>query len=249
MGVHTTTTSITWNLTLGNVGSFVVASGGPYSISQINSPGNSYALTYTGLTASLTPSSSYTPIITLTNIDGFGGYNVTLSSLSQTVSPVPTVTATNTNRGTTSISWTLSFTGTSSFTVANGPYDITSQLDVSNNAYTLSLNVDVPGGNDIKYIIKETVYQSSDATQENATAVAVVQSFIPKSNTLTVTTISGEFVDGYIIYGASSNAQYRLTTFDPLMDNSYSDSYDNKVIDTEANSIVNFSESNPFGEI
>ena len=120
---------------------------------------------------------------------------------------------------------------------------------VTNNAYTLSLNVDVPGGNDIKYIIKETVYQSSDATQENATAVAVVQSFIPKSNTLTVTTISGEFVDGYIIYGASSNAQYRLTTFDPLMDNSYSDSYDNKVIDTEANSIVNFSESNPFGEI
>lgn len=119
---------------------------------------------------------------------------------------------------------------------------------VTNNAYTLSLNLDVPAGNGY-YIIKETVYQAVDGTRSNATAVGVVQSFIPKSNTLTVTNVAGSFIDGYKIYGVSSNAQYTLTTFDPLEDHSYSETYDNKVIDMSANGIIDFSEVNPFGPI
>lgn len=117
---------------------------------------------------------------------------------------------------------------------------------VTNNAYTQSLNIGAGTG---KYIIKETVYQSTNTFQNTATAVAVVQSFIPKSNTLTVTNISGEFVDGEIIYGATSNARYTLSTFNPLEDHSYSESYDNQTIDLSANGIVNFSETNPFGLI
>jgi hypothetical protein len=120
---------------------------------------------------------------------------------------------------------------------------------VTNNAYTLSLNIDVPGGNGNKYVIKETVYQSADATQNTATAIAIVQTFVPKANTLTVTNIAGQFIDGQIIYGASSNAQYMLSTFDPLEDHSYSESYDNKVIDESAQGITDFSETNPFGNI
>lgn len=119
---------------------------------------------------------------------------------------------------------------------------------VTNNAYTLSLNIDVSSGNGY-YQLKETVYQSVDATQNTATALGIVQSFIPSSNTLTITNIAGEFVDNLDIIGASSNAQYRLVTFDPLVDNSYSETYNNKPIDLDAAVIVDLSESNPFGNI
>jgi hypothetical protein len=120
-------------------------------------------------------------------------------------------------------------------------------LVVTNNAYTQSLHVGAGAG---KYIIKETVYQSSSNTRNTATAVAVVQSWIPSSNTLTVTNIAGEFIVGNKpIIGASSNARFILSTFNPLKDNSYSEEYDNNLIATNANSIIDFSETNPFGNI
>lgn len=129
--------------------------------------------------------------------------------------------------------------------IETGVADI--DLVVTNNAYTQSLNIGA--GNGIKYIIKETVYQSASNTVNTATAVAIVQSFIPSSNTLTVTNIAGEFINNQIIYGSSSNAQYVLTTFNPLEDHSYSDTYDNNYIAQSANAIIDFSETNPFGEI
>ena len=129
--------------------------------------------------------------------------------------------------------------------IATGVADI--DLVVTNNAYTLSLNVGAGTG---KYIIKETVYQTAGMPESNvATAVAIVQSFIPKANTLTVTNIAGEFIDNQIIYGATSNAQYVLATFDPLEDHSYSETYDNKHISESAIAITDFSEINPFGSI
>jgi len=121
-------------------------------------------------------------------------------------------------------------------------------LVVTNNAYTLSLNIDNTSGTG-RYAIKETVFQSSDSTFANAATYATVQSFIPSSNTLTVTNIAGVFVDGMPIIGQTSNAQYNLVTFDPLEDNSYSETYDNKTIDMSAQGIIDFSESNPFGNI
>jgi hypothetical protein len=117
---------------------------------------------------------------------------------------------------------------------------------VTNNAYTQALHVGTGSG---KYEIKETVYQVASLVSNTSTAVAVVQSWIPSSNTLTVTNIAGEFIDGRVIIGSSSNARYVLTTFNPLEDNSYSETYDNNHISTSANSIVNFSEINPFGSI
>ena len=120
-------------------------------------------------------------------------------------------------------------------------------LVVTNNAYTQSLNIGQGTG---KYIVKETVYQSSSNTRNTATAVAIVQSWIPSSNTLTVTNIAGEFiVSNKPIIGASSNARFILSTFNPLEDNSYSEEYDNNLIATNANSIIDFSETNPFGNI
>lgn len=128
--------------------------------------------------------------------------------------------------------------------IATGMEDI--DLTVTNNAYTLSLNLGPGTG---LYDIKEIAYQSTDGTYANASVVGVVQSFIPSSNTLTVTNIAGEFVDNRVIIGKTSNAQYSLVTFNPLEDHSYSETYDNEHIDLSSQGIIDFSESNPFGNI
>lgn len=118
--------------------------------------------------------------------------------------------------------------------------------------YTIELNLGTGFGN---YKYGEIVYQSSANTQANATAVAIVQSWIKSANTfgantLTVSNIAGEFAEGPIkIVGATSNAQYTLVSYDPLRDIVEDDSYDNYIIENSANSIVNFSEYNPFGSI
>jgi hypothetical protein len=68
---------------------------------------------------------------------------------------------------------------------------------------------------------------------------------------LIVSNIAGEFIDGspQRLIGATSNAQYTLSSYDPLSDNVQDDTYDNYIIEQSANSIVNFSETNPFGQI
>jgi hypothetical protein len=117
---------------------------------------------------------------------------------------------------------------------------------VTDSAYTIDLNVGTGTGN---YQAKEVVYQSADTTQANATTVAIVSGWDAPNNILSVTNIAGEFTDNVVIFGASSNAQYTLTTYDPLDVNLRNEQYDNSYINTQADSIIDFSESNPFGGI
>jgi hypothetical protein len=120
---------------------------------------------------------------------------------------------------------------------------------VTDSAYTLNLNMNVVEGNDIKYIIKEVVYQAPNHLQADATAVALVQSWTPHTGILTVTNIAGEFFDGQNIIGATSGAQYLLNAYDPLEKPARKENYDNQYIDIQAGHIVDMSESNPFGKI
>jgi hypothetical protein len=120
---------------------------------------------------------------------------------------------------------------------------------VTDSAYTLNLNMDKLTGNDIKYVIKEVVYQSPDHLQQNATAVALVQSWIPKTGVLTVTNIAGEFIDGQVIIGVTSGAEYTLTMFDPLEAPARKEVYDNQYINVQGTDITNTAEINPFGSI
>ena len=120
---------------------------------------------------------------------------------------------------------------------------------VTDSAYTLNLNLSVVDGNDIKYTIKEVVYQAPNRLQADATAVALVQSWIPHTGVLTVTNIAGEFIDGELIIGVSSGAEYPLRAYDPLENPARKENYDNQYIDTQAGNIVDMSESNPFGKI
>jgi hypothetical protein len=138
----------------------------------------------------------------------------------------------------------------SSELLATGVEDI--DIAAEQASYSIELNMGTGTGN---YQKGEIVYQSAANTQANAAAVAVVQSWTRVANNATVnalvvTNIAGEFVDGSIkIVGATSNAQYVLTSYDPLKDSVRDDSYDNYIIENSANSIVNFSETNPFGQI
>jgi hypothetical protein len=117
---------------------------------------------------------------------------------------------------------------------------------VTDSAYTMHLNTG--SGNGV-YNINELVYQSPDGTYANANTVAVVQSWIPASSTLSVTNIAGTFIDGQLIIGQTSNAQFYLTSFDPLANPANKENYDNEYIANNASSIIDFSEINPFGNI
>lgn len=139
----------------------------------------------------------------------------------------------------------------SSELLATGVADI----DIAGTQATYTIDLQMNGGSG-NYQYGEIVYQSAANTQANAIATAIVQSWTRGANnsinnTLTVSNIAGEFIanNGIRIVGATSNAQYILISYDPLKDSVEDDSYDNYVIENSANSIVNFSEQNPFGSI
>jgi len=139
----------------------------------------------------------------------------------------------------------------SSEVLATGVADIDESALFS--SYTIDLSIGSGTGN---FQYGEVVYQSTANTQDNASAVAIVQTWTRgantmTANTLTVTNIAGEFIsnNGIKIVGATSNAQYYLLSYDPLKDSARDDSFDNYIIENSANGIVNFSEVNPFGQI
>ena len=117
---------------------------------------------------------------------------------------------------------------------------------VTQSGYTIDLTM-AHGANN--YTQKEIVFQSNDNTYANATVTALVQHWNNVTSTLSVTNITGEFVDGHLIIGTTSNARHTLTSFDPLKDSTRNETYDNQHIFEEANSIIDFSETNPFGPI
>jgi len=129
--------------------------------------------------------------------------------------------------------------------ITTGVFDIDDVATQS--AYAIDLTVTKAAVNN--YIQKEIVYQSADNTYANATVVATVQGWSNTSNTLSVTNIAGEFVDGRLIIGVSSNARHTLITFDPMADSVRNEVYDNQHIFGEANTIIDFTEINPFGPI
>ena len=114
------------------------------------------------------------------------------------------------------------------------------------SSYTLDLIV---GQGEGSYEAREIVYQSLDGTQANAWVVAIVQEFIKPEDTLKVTNIAGEFRDNVAIIGATSNAEYYLSSFDPLKDSTRNEVYDNAYLFDTANNIIDFTETNPFGRI
>ena len=96
------------------------------------------------------------------------------------------------------------------------------------------------------YTIDEEVYQGASLAE--ATAKGTVVSWTTATRTLRANDTSGTFVAGASVYGDDSNAVWSLTSYDDqaLPTTPFAD---NVEFETEADSILDFSESNPFGEV
>ncbi|MEI8286050.1 MAG: hypothetical protein WCG15_01990 [Actinomycetes bacterium] len=120
---------------------------------------------------------------------------------------------------------------------------------VTENAYTLTLNMSQGSGN---YNSKEIVYQSRDGTYANSSSEATVSSWNRMSKVLKVTNIRGAFANtanANTLIGLTSNAHYQLANTNPLNVELHNDHYDNLYIQTQGDSITDFSETNPFGTL
>ena len=114
-----------------------------------------------------------------------------------------------------------------------------------NSAYTIDLQMNSGGtGN---YQEKEIVFYSADQTYANATVSGVVSNWNAETRVLSITNIKEEFRANTLVIGATSNARFTITSYDPLDVNVKNENYDNLYIEQQANSIIDFSETNPFG--
>jgi hypothetical protein len=96
------------------------------------------------------------------------------------------------------------------------------------------------------FLPDEIVYQGTSLS--TATAQAIVYSYQPHSE-LQVIRVKGNFVSGNVT-GNTSGAFRGVESANNLitMDDEFEDLYDNKTIQDEASGIIDWTESNPFGE-
>lgn len=94
----------------------------------------------------------------------------------------------------------------------------------------------------------EIVYQGSNVAL--STAQAIVRTWTAGTRTLDAIRVQGTFTGNVAVKGATSNATWTLasTDTDSPMTNAFEDLIDNKRIETEADAIIDFSETNPFSE-
>ena len=122
-------------------------------------------------------------------------------------------------------------------------------IDMVVTDYAYRIDLKLGAGNANNYTLGEVAYQSPDSTYANATTVGIVQNWSLSNTVLSVSNIGGSFTDNQIVIGQSSNARYVLTSYDPLLHPSTHENYDNHYIANSASSIIDFSETNPFGPI
>ena len=96
------------------------------------------------------------------------------------------------------------------------------------------------------FSIDEAIYQGPSLA--NSTAKGIVVSWTAATRTIRANDTSGTFVVGTDITGDTSNAVWTLTSYDDqaLPTTPFAD---NVEFETEADAILDFSESNPFGEV
>jgi hypothetical protein len=114
---------------------------------------------------------------------------------------------------------------------------------ISQDAYSIELTVNTQTGNG-NFIRGESVHNNAN------TVYGTVTYWDYSEGILKVTDLYGSFANNMLLRGNTSNASYTTTSIpDPLKDNQNREMYDNKVIQVEADVIIDTSESNPFGRI
>lgn len=103
-----------------------------------------------------------------------------------------------------------------------------------------SIVISSPGSNGIgTFAFNETITGTTSGVN------AIVRNWNVITNELEVSNITGSFVAGETVVGSASSASYKIRSIDSnVNDDGYSD---NTEIELEADSIIDFTEGNPFG--
>ena len=119
-------------------------------------------------------------------------------------------------------------------------------IDDIERAQSASIDFVMTAGGSGTFDVDEAIYQGTSLA--NQTAEGIVVSWTEASRTLRANDTSGTFVAGQPIKGDTSGAEWTLTSYDDqeLPTTPFAD---NVEFETEADSILDFSESNPFGEV
>lgn len=120
--------------------------------------------------------------------------------------------------------------------------DIVQQQDAYAQRFTLT---SVSG----TFVIGETIFVSPDNTLVNAEATGIIANYNSVTANVDINTIVGTFTVGDLAIGATSNATATLASTNIYEHSEFYADYDNKIIGAESASIIDFSESNPFGNI
>lgn len=113
-----------------------------------------------------------------------------------------------------------------------------------NVAPSVMYDVTVNGSSGVSYERGEAVYQG--ASVATATAKGIVAEFDRVELKLRLRNIKGTFTNTPAI-GATTGANFTISTFD-VMENATRTYDDNVLLENEADNILDFSESNPFGD-
>lgn len=117
------------------------------------------------------------------------------------------------------------------------------------NAYTtkISLNTSPISIENINYIENETVYQSNDGTWANNYATATIKEWYKANGTLFLFGVEGQFRANANVYGNTTGTVYRAVAYDDRTDYKDYDIYDNEEFKLDTDTILDLSETNPFG--
>jgi hypothetical protein len=129
----------------------------------------------------------------------------------------------------------------------NGEVINTGYPDIDNIADVKAFGVDysLDAGGSGSFFMHEIVYQGN--TLETATAKAYVSNWNITTRELKLRNIKGEFASNVNVIGATSGASWTLLSGNVQED--ASTTFDDNVrIETEADNIIDFTETNPFGE-
>ena len=200
------------------------------------------------------PGSGYTvaPSVTFSTTDGTGVGAAATATIGDNI--VGIVTITNSGGGyitNPTISFTNEIFKTGVTTVSATATSVVSTAGTITNIYltnaglgysvapTISIEAPVSSSNALDFVFNEII------TGSTSEVTARVRSWSSVTNVLEISNVSGSFSVGETLTGSTSGATKTLRTIDKTVDNDpFADNFN---IESAADSILDFSEQNPFG--
>jgi hypothetical protein len=121
------------------------------------------------------------------------------------------------------------------------------EVDHVEHSLSYTIKLDVNQGNGNNFYANEIVYQGASSNTSNSVAVGEVKEWQPLTNSILLMNIKGDFSANTLLVGTVSNARYNISSVDSVGDHVEYDIYDNKQLQDEANTFIDISEVNPFG--